>query len=425
MGVRLSAQVYRLLAIAALALFLGVAFARIDLVLVAVPCLLALLVGMAIDTAATYGVTHQVSQTRLFEDDVLTVTVTIVAHSTIPLLEILEPLPPSVALVTGQAHAAFSLRAGETVQWRYTLRCLRRSRFALGHLYVRLHGRAGCLLRELQHDTPQPCTVYPRIVPLRRAVRPPHTQVYVGNYVSPALGEGIEFGNIRPFAPGDQIKRLNWRASLRLRDLHVNDYHQERNADVVLMLDTLTNFGSPGLNTLDLCVRAAASLAWAYVRRKDRVGLIAYGGAFRWLKPGVGRAHFQTLLDHLLEANVVFSYVTRDLVLVPRRVLPPQALVIAISPLVDERFVYAVQNLLARAFTVLLLTVSPVAVTRAVAPPSAVNDLACRLWTLERAAQLEMLRQQGFAVLEWYPEMPLELVFATLTQRRHVRRVAR
>jgi len=36
-----------------------------------------------------------------------------------------------------------------------------------------------------------------------------------------------------------------------------------------------------------------------------------------------------------------------------------------------------------------------------------------------------MLRQQGFAVLEWEPEMPLELVFAALTQRRHVRRVAR
>ena len=191
------------------------------------------------------------------------------------------------------------------------------------------------------------------------------------------------------------------------------------------MLDTLTNVGSPELNTLDLCVRAAASLAWAYVRRKDRVGLIAYGGAFRWLKPGVGRAHFQTLLDQLLEANVVFSYVTRDLALVPRRVLPPQALIIAISPLVDERFVYAVQNLRARDFTVLLLTVSPVAVMRAVVQSSAVNDLACRLWTLERAAQLGMLRQQGFAVLEWEPEMPLELVFAALTQRRHVRRVAR
>jgi uncharacterized protein (DUF58 family) len=425
MHVRLSAQVHRLLMIAALALFLGVALARIDLVLIAIPCLLALLVGMAGGTTAAYDVTHQVTQARLFEGDTLTVTVTIVAHSAVALLEILEPLPSCVELVAGTPHAAFSLAAGQTIRWSYTLRCVRRSRFTLGHLSVRLHGRAGCLWRELQHDTPQLCTVYPRLVPLHRAVRPPHTQVYVGNYVSPALGEGIEFGNIRPFAPGDQIKRLNWRASLRLHDLHVNDYHQERNADVVLMLDTLANVGSPALNTLDCCVRVAASLAWAYVRRKDRVGLIAYGGAFRWLKPGLGPAHFQTLLDQLLEAHVVPSYVTRDLALVPRRVLPPQALVIAISPLVDERFLHAVQDLQARAFTVLLLTVSPVAVTRAVVQPSVVTDLACRLWALERAAQLDTLRQQGLAVLEWSPEMPLELVFATLTQRRHVRRTAR
>ena len=73
----------------------------------------------------------------------------------------------------------------------------------------------------------------------------------------------------------------------------------------------------------------------------------------------------------------------------------------------------------------LLLTVSPVAVTHAAVPSSAVTDLACRLWALERAAQLDTLRQQGFIVLEWSPEMPLELVFAALTQRRHVWRVAR
>jgi uncharacterized protein (DUF58 family) len=254
-------------------------------------------------------------------------------------------------------------------------------------------------------------------------MRPPQTQVSIGNYVSPALGEGVEFGTVRPFAPGDQIKRLNWRASLRLPDLYVNDYHREHNADVILMLDTLTTVGSAALNTLDSAVRAAASLAWAYVRRKDRVGLILYGGAFKWLKPGIGRVHFQTLLDYLLEAHVVFSYVTRDLALVPKRVLPPQALIIAISPLVDERFVRAVQDLRARGFTVLLLTVCPVAVTRAVLRSSVTTDLACRLWALERAVQLQRLRQQGFTVLEWYPGTPLEPVCAALTRYRHVRRV--
>ncbi len=425
MAVRLSPRVHHLLVVVAFALFLGVAFSRVELVLVAVPPLLALLVGLASDTSPHYEVTHQISAQRLFEGDLLHVTITIVAHSAVPLLEVLDPLPSSVEEVSGSHHAAFRLGVGQTVRWTYALRCIRRSQFTLGDLHVRLHGRAGFLFREAQHLAPTRCAVYPQIIPLRRAVRPPHTQVYAGNYVSSVLGEGIELGNIRPFAPGDRIKRINWRASLRLNDLYVNEYQQERNADVVLMLDTLASVGSPALNTLDLCVRAAASLAWAYVHRKDRVGLIAYGGAFRWLKPGVGRAHFQAILDHLLEANVLFSYVAKDLALVPKRILPPQALIIALSPLVDERFVKALQDLMARAFAVILLTVSPVAVTRTVLRPSAVTDAACRLWALERATQIEQLRKQGMVVLEWLPETSLDVVLGTITQRRHAQRVGR
>jgi uncharacterized protein (DUF58 family) len=256
-------------------------------------------------------------------------------------------------------------------------------------------------------------------------VRPPHTQVFAGNYVSTALGEGLEFGNIRPFAPGDRTKRINWRASLRLHDLYVNDYQLERNADVVLMLDSLASVGSPTLNTLDLCVRAAASLAWAYVRRKDRVGLIEYGGAFRWLKPGIGRAHFQAMLDHLLEADLIFSFVAKDLTLVPKRILPPRALIVAFSPLVDERFVPALHDLVVRGFPVVLLALSPIEVTRAVVRPSPTTDLACRLWALERDAQIETLRRQGLVVIDWHPEEPLETLLAATSRRQRLWRVAR
>lgn len=425
MVVRLSPQVFRLLGIAAFALLLGVAFARVELVLMALPALLAIFVGLAIDRWPAYDLSHQVSANRLFEGDVLRVTITIVARSPLPLIEVLDPLPRSAELVSESHHKAFSLGPGQMARWTYGLRCLRRSQFTLGNLHVRLHGRAGLLIRETQHLAPTPCAVYPQVIPLRRAVRPPHTQVYAGNYVSSALGEGIEFGNIRPFAPGDRTKHINWRASLRLHDLYVNEYQQERNADVIVMLDTLASVGSPTLNTLDLCVRAAASLAWAYVRRKDRVGLIAYGGAFRWVKPGVGRAHFQAILNHLLEADVIFSYVAKDLALVPKRILPPRALIVALSPLVDERFVKALQDLLARAFPVVLLAISPIDVTRAVLRPAAVTDLACRLWALERAAQIEDLRRQGIVVLEWHPEDPLAMVLSATTQRRRLWRVAR
>ena len=169
--------------------------------------------------------------------------------------------------------------------------------------------------------------------PIRYLPHPRRTQTFVGNYVSPTQGEGIEPGDIRPFAPGDQVRHVNWRATLKLGPLHVTRHHQERNADVVLLLDTLSDVGPDGVTVVDAAVRGAAALAAAYLARKDRVGLIEYGGQPRWVRPGAGRAHLERLLDSLLSASVVFTYVNRDLDLVPPRILPPQALVVALSPL--------------------------------------------------------------------------------------------
>jgi hypothetical protein len=126
----------------------------------------------------------------------------------------------------------------------------------------------------------------------------------------------------------------------------------------------------------------------------------------------------ERLLDALLSAQVIFSYVTRDLALVPPRVLPPQALVIGLSPLLDERFVTAMGDLLARGFDVVLFSLSPVEMTRAALPLSPVDDLACRLWSLERQAQLFELRRQGLSVLEWRPDQPLEVALGGFGRRR-------
>ncbi|HET9926733.1 MAG TPA: DUF58 domain-containing protein, partial [Methylomirabilota bacterium] len=257
-----------------------------------------------------------------------------------------------------------------------------------------------------------------RIVPLRTLPRPVHAQASVGDYVSRALGEGIEPGDIRQFAPGDRIKQVNWRASLRLGQLYVTQQHRERNADVVLMLDTLAEVGAPPETTLDLGVRAAASLATAYLARKDRVGLISYGGVMNWVRPRSGRVQYERVVDVLLRAEVVFTYVAKDLLRVPPRVLLPQALVIAITPLLDPRFTKTVLDLAARGFDLVVLVVSPVEVTRATVAPSPAGDLACRLWTIERRSALGELRRHGLPVLEWRPPEPLEAALVDARRRR-------
>jgi uncharacterized protein (DUF58 family) len=260
--------------------------------------------------------------------------------------------------------------------------------------------------------------VYPRIAPLRSLPRPLRTQTSIGDYVSPALGEGLEPGDIRQFAPGDRIRQVNWRASLRLGTLYVTQHRRERNADVVLMLDTLAAVGPRHDSTLDLAVRAAASLATAYLARKDRVGLINFGGTIDWVKPGSGRVQYERLADTLLRATVVFTYVTKDLGFVPARVLPSRALVIAVTPLLDGRFAKATLDLAARGFDVVVLVVSPVDVTRAMLARTPLNALACRLWTLERRAGLDAFRRHGLAVCEWNPAEPLETALAGLARRR-------
>jgi uncharacterized protein (DUF58 family) len=387
-----------------------------------VPLIVALVAARRTAAPAAVQLRHEVSAERLIEDERVTVTITLRADGPVPLVELLEPLPPRVQLERGRNAAFFTLRAGEEVRWEFVLRCAGRQRLHLGDSYLRLWGPLGLAAAETRHRAPQTVAVYPPVAPLRHPPRPLQTQTYVGNYVSPAQGEGIEPGDIRPFAPGDQIRHVNWRATLRHGTLHVTQHHRERNADVVLMLDTLSEVGAPGATVVDAAVRGAATLAAAFLARKDRVGLIEYGGLLRWVRPGSGRAQLQRLLDTLVDASVVFTYVTRDVELIPPRILPPQALILALSPLLDARFVRAATDLTARGFDLVVIAVSPVASARSAARGGRVADLAARLWSLERRVELDALRRRGLTIVEWDGIEPLDAALATL-RRRRLRRV--
>ena len=407
-----------LLVVAAWAVSLGVLSARPELFAVALPTLLVLATLARRGRLPDHSISHAISSDRVFEGGAATVTVTVAARSPIALIELLGPLPPGSALLSGRHRAVMTLGAGGTARWSYEVRYPSRGTHDLGTIAVRVRDRFGLRTWERRHVDPTPLRVYPRIVPLRTLPRPVHAQASVGDYVSRALGEGIEPGDIRQFAPGDRIKQVNWRASLRLGQLYVTQQHRERNADVVLMLDTLAEVGAPPETTLDRGVRAAASLATAYLARKDRVGLISYGGVMNWVRPRSGRVQYERVVDVLLRAEVVFTYVAKDLLRVPPRVLLPQALVIAITPLLDPRFTKTVLDLAARGFDLVVLVVSPVEVTRATVAPSPAGDLACRLWTIERRSALGELRRHGLPVLEWRPPEPLEAALVDARRRR-------
>ncbi len=104
----------------------------------------------------------------------------------------------------------------------------------------------------------------------------------------------------------------------------------------------------------------------------------------------------------------------------PRRLLPARALVIALSPLLDQRGIGALLDLCARGYDLVVLEISSVGDVRR-------DDLAFRLWRLQRDALRSRFETLGVPVVRWEPsragvELAIEEV---ITLRRHTRPVAR
>ena len=223
--------------------------------------------------------------------------------------------------------------------------------------------------------------------------------------MSRAKGEGIEFADIRPFAAGDRVRRVNWRASARRERMYVNESHPERASDVILFLDSFAEARGSGEGTIDQAVRAASSLADAYLERRNRVGLVSFGGILRWLPPAMGMRQQYRIVDALIETELARSYFSTTVEVIPRRVLPPQALVIALTPLLDQRTINALLDLRARGFDLAVVDVSPIPY---VADEHGTgDDLAWRLWTMWRKALHHRYERVGVPVVEWSPDRSL------------------
>jgi uncharacterized protein (DUF58 family) len=400
------------------ALVLGILADRAELFVAAIPLAAGLLgVGPRV-RAPRLDLRQEISADRLAEGDRVVVSVGVAATGPVPMIEVLVALPPLVEIAAGSNRVVLAIGPDAEEGWSFAVLCPARGRFDLGTVYFRVWDRSGMAVSESRQASPTPISVYPYVAPIRHVPRPVRTQLSFGNYVSPGLGEGIEPGEIRPFLPGDRTRRINWRVSLRRQQLYVTQFHEERSADVVLLLDALSNTGAAPYATLDASVRAAAALAGAYLARKDRVGFVEFGGFLRWINPATGRRQGAALVESLLPAATHFSYVVPQLDRLPARVLPPQALVIALSPLSDERFVTALIDLVARGFDVVVLAVSPIEATRLVLGGSLLDDLACRLWAMEWQARVDGLRRHGLAIVEWHPGTPLDAVLAPIARSR-------
>ena len=389
-----------------LALLAALALGRPELVVLAAPFAGLVAAGLILARRPELRLEAALEHDRALEGSEVAVTVTIEARTALERLEVLLAVPRGVVLAAGGNPVGIRLRAGETRVLRFALRTAHWGAYHVGELALRARDPLGLLVYEGRVREPRALRVYPRPEPLRATILPAETQVFSGNRVSRRTGEGIELAGVRTLVPGDPLQRVNWRASARRGTLHVTERHQERNSDVILLLDTFAEAREGESGTLDQAVRAAATLAGEYLAGQDRVGVVGFGGIVRWLRPGMGLAHGYRIAEALLDAAVVASFAWKDVDAIPRRVLPPKALVIALTPLLDERVARALLDLRARGFDVAVVEVSPLPYLEA--PAGEPEDVARRLWRLGRDALRFRYLRLGIAVVQWREGVPLQ-----------------
>ncbi len=127
-----------------------------------------------------------------------------------------------------------------------------------------------------------------------------------GQYHSVFKGQGMEFSEVRPYAPGDEVRTIDWNVSARTGQLHVKRFVEERELTVMVLCDVSASaeFGSGARTKAELAAEIAAHLALSAVANGDRVGLVLFTDRVeRFVPPREGRRHALRIVSEILSSR--------------------------------------------------------------------------------------------------------------------------
>jgi uncharacterized protein (DUF58 family) len=401
--------------LAALGMLAALAVRLPELAVVAAPFAVVAAIGLAAVRRPELAAELTLDRERALEGEEVTAELALDAAVGAARIEVLVDVPRGLTLA-GINPRLIRLADGERRVFTLRFACGRWGAYKLGRVHVRTHDALGLFRHEGVLDRRTPLKVYPTEEGLRSLLKPLDTQVFSGNHPARQKGEGIEFADLRAYVAGDRARQVNWRASARRGELWVNEHHPERNADVVVFLDSFTEARRGTRSTLDPALRAAASLVGRYLRQKDRVGFVSFGGLLNWLLPATGARQLYRIVDAMLDTQIVLSYAWKDIDVIPRRTLPPKALVIALTPLLDERSANVLLDLRARGFDLVVVEISPLELIEQ--PRSELEKLAYRVWHLRRDALRGRFERAGVPLAMWDDESSLAAALDEVTTYR-------
>ncbi|MCO6058293.1 DUF58 domain-containing protein [Pseudomonas sp. MOB-449] len=242
-----------------------------------------------------------------------------------------EPLPQRVPL-----------HPGESTEFGYRVRPLKRGHFLFPACEVQLPSPLGLWRHKRVLELPGEARVYPDFARLYgaqlKAVDDWLSQLGVRQ--RPRRGLGLEFHQLREFRDGDTLRQIDWKATARKRTPIAREYQDERDQQIVFLLDCGRRMRSQDgdLSHFDHALNASLLLSYVALRQGDAVGLSTFAAERdRFIAPVKGPAQLSVLLNGVYDLDSTqrpadYSAAADVLLARQRR----RALVVLVSNLRDE-----------------------------------------------------------------------------------------
>ncbi|HKV22192.1 MAG TPA: DUF58 domain-containing protein [Mycobacterium sp.] len=243
----------------------------------------------------------------------------------------------------------------------------------------------------------------------------------LGTHLTRHIGPGVEYADIRPYVPGDQLRTVNWPVSARRGSLHITQRLTDRAADVVVLIDMYAQPPGPATEATERALRGAVQVVQSALRSGDRAGIVTLGGGRpRWLGADIGRRQFYRVLDTLLGAGDEYESSTGTLA--PRAALPPGAIVVAFSTMLDTEFALSLIDLRRRGHTVVAVDVlegAPFGTAAAHARSGKTYDpLFTRMWSMQRSFMYRDMGTVGVDIVSWPGQNTLDQAMKLVPEHR-------
>lgn len=322
---------------------------------------------------------------------------------------------PAVLSASGLPRSV-DLAPGATAEFSYEIAPSGRGELRIGALELVAFPPLGLWRRRLRVGPEQHVRVYPnfRAVSRYELLAAANRAGELGIRRRRQRGEGLEFHQLREYRQGDSLRQIDWKATARLRRAVSREYEEERDQQIVFLLDCGRKMHARdgALSHFDHALDALLLLAHVALRQGDAVGLLAFGGAPRWLAPRKGAAQLDRVMNSVydLESSTRASDYLAGAQDLARR-LAKRALVVVISNLRDEEHeeLRRAARLLGRRHLVLVASMKERALSAALETKvkdldSALTVAATHQYLLARHRAHERLRRSGVLALDAEPQ---------------------